>query len=130
MSASSGVTGAFGVANADDLYGRDALEQLRTSLLGADDAAHSLVGFRLVNTVFGAEMVKRGVCRADPAGQLVEIVEQQVTPLPSGGGYFGTSIGAHVGAAGWPLSGDELVSMNLWGFYPRMFDHLGGDRSL
>jgi hypothetical protein len=124
MSAQPEVDGPFGVANADDLYGIDALRQLHSSLGGGDDSAHSLVGYRLVDTIFGTETVKRGVCRADPSGQLVEIIEQKVTPVPEGSGYFGVPLGSQPGAAGWPLSGDETVSMNLWGFAPRMFDHL------
>jgi hypothetical protein len=124
MSAHPEVDGPFGVANADDLYGLDALRQLRSSLGGGDDAPHSLVGYRLADTIFGAETVKRGVCRADPSGQLVDIVEQKVTRLPDGSAYFGVPLDAGPGAAGWPLSGDETVSMNLWGFARRMFDHL------
>lgn len=132
MSAAAAVEGPFGVVNADDLYGREALQQLRSSLSGGNSgdggdgagAPHSLVGYRLSNTVFGDGTVTRGVCRADPSGQLVEIVEQKVTPLPDGGGYMGKPLGSEPTDAGWPLSGDELVSMNLWGFFPRMFDHL------
>jgi hypothetical protein len=126
MSAAPGVGGAFGVANADDFYGRDALEQLHSALSAADDS-HSLIGFRLADTVFSEDTVKRGVCRVGPDGDLIEIVEQKVTALPGGGGFAGSPIdtGSDGPPPRWPLSNDEIVSMNLWGFRSRMFDHLG-----
>lgn len=127
MSAAPGVRGPFGVANADDFYGRDALEQLKSSLDDGDEGPHSLVGFRLADTMFSDEAVTRGVCRVDDAGDLIEIVEQKVRKLEGGEGFAGSPLGTDPldpGAGGWPLTGNEIVSMNLWGFKRRMFDHL------
>jgi hypothetical protein len=136
------IDGPFGVANAEDYYGPDALEQLRSWIESAAseskqvrhliasseepvDRPHLLLGFRLADTVFSTDTVTRGVCRTSPAGDLVDIVEQKVTKVTEGtSGFAGTSIESEPGSPAQPLSGDELVSMNLWGFYPRINDHL------
>jgi hypothetical protein len=146
-SAAPALSGPFGVANADDLYGLEALELLRTHLepahpettadaptghemtrggvaaagAGKDADSHLLVGFRLGDTIFTDDTVTRGVCRADAAGWLTEVLEQKVTA--AAGGYSGVPI-SDPGSPPTPLSGDELVSMNLWGLQPRMLDHL------
>jgi hypothetical protein len=127
LSAEPLVEGAFGVANADDHYGLEALELLARRLApteGEEEApAHLLAGFHLASTVFTSGTVTRGICRVDPSGVLVDLSEQKVTPLEAGG-YVGVAVGAMPGSPVQPLSGDEIVSMNLWGFQHRMFDHL------
>lgn len=131
LSAAPHVDGPFGVANADDHYGIEALQLLRRRLEPAagadddDDSPHHLIGFRLVDTVFGDGSVTRGVCRVDPDNLLVDVVEQKVTPLEGDETAFvGVGIAADAGTAGQPLSGEEVVSMNLWAFRPRIFEHL------
>jgi hypothetical protein len=114
----------FAVSNADDHYGLPALRLLHERLPAADAGSHLLVGFRLGSTVFNPGTVTRGVCRVDPEERLVDIVEQKVTPLGEDLGFEGVPAGAEPGAPAQPLSGDEVVSMNLWGFHPRIFGHL------
>jgi len=121
----------FGVANADDLYGAEALGILAAHLSnganganGANDASresgngggdNALVAFRLKNAVIGDAPVTRGVCRVDGAGYLAEVVERrQVFPLEDG--RFVSKDGVEPAE----LDGDSLVSMNLWAFGPRM----------
>lgn len=138
------IDGPFGVANAEDYYGPDALEQLciwlesaatepkevRHLIVNSEDPvdpAHVLFGFRLADTVLSTDTVTRGICRTNPAGDLVDIVEQNVTRVSEDGSAFaGAPAESEPGSPAQPLSGDELASMNLWGFYPRLFDHLAG----
>ena len=72
-----------------------------------------MVGFRLANTLSEHGAVSRGVCVADAAGALRSITEQ-------------TGILANEVGAGKKFSGDELVSMNCWGFTPALFGALDG----
>jgi hypothetical protein len=133
ISAAEVLDGPFGVANADDLYGPAALMTLRERLqAGADsdqrdaDAPHVMVCFPLADTLLSPRPVTRGVCRVDQSGLLVDIEEQRVVALPDGAdGYAGRPMDDPNGIGpSSPLSGQELVSMNLWGFHPRIFEHL------
>jgi hypothetical protein len=105
--------GPFGVANADDLYGASAFAMLAEHLAGG--GGHTLVGYRLANTLLGDRPVNRALCEVDARGNVTAIVEGAV----------------HVGddELTWrpisapedearPMKGDEPVSMNLWGFTP------------
>ena len=106
----------FAVINADDFYGADSFTQLAKSLLVTCPTSHvtpefAMVGFRLTNTLSEHGAVSRGVCVADAAGGLRSITEQS--------GILRTEVGA-----GKKFSGDELVSMNCWGFTPALFQAL------
>ena len=130
LSARPLLDGPFGVANADDLYGIEALDLLRSRLdRGAadegEDAPHVLAAYRLVDTIFTTDTVARGVCKVDPSDMLIDIVEMKVTAIGGdAAGYGAVPIDAEPGAARQPLSGEELVSMNLWGLQLRVLDHL------
>jgi NDP-sugar pyrophosphorylase family protein len=100
----------FAAINADDFYGADSFAQLANFLSGARGAQAAMVGFRLANTLSEHGAVSRGVCVADAAGALRSITEQT--------GILASDIGA---GPGRKFSGDELVSMNCWGFTPALF---------
>ncbi|MEO5958788.1 MAG: sugar phosphate nucleotidyltransferase [Opitutaceae bacterium] len=105
----------FAVINADDFYGADSFVQLARFF--ADGGVRrprptfAMVGFRLANTLSEHGAVSRGICAADADGTLRSIVEQ-TNILP-----------AEVGP-GRKFSGDEIVSMNCWGFTPGLFGAL------
>ncbi|MCL4422806.1 MAG: NTP transferase domain-containing protein [Actinobacteria bacterium] len=105
------LSGSFGVANADDLYSKDALCMLADHL-GAPNAEHALVAFRLKNTVVSDSPVTRATCVTDELGLLTEIHERTITPL-GGGSFLGSTDHGKQ-----PLTGDALVSVNLWGLRP------------
>lgn len=117
------ITGNFAVINADDFYGADSFAQLATFLeeqkkqasarAGTGKAAFAMVGFRLWNTLSEHGTVARGVTEAGPGGELRSIVEQ-------------TGIAAEDVGAGKKYSGNEIVSMNCWGFTPALFAGLDG----
>ena len=109
--------GPFGVANADDLYGPAAFEQLAAHLAGG--GGHALVAYRLANTLLGDRPVNRALCRVDGAGRLTGVVEGAVHVAPGGGGLSWCPIGAPESEAR-AMTGDEPVSMNLWGFTPEV----------
>ncbi len=110
------IHGPFAVINADDFYGADSFQQLADFLAQLTNAGEkvttlaefAMVGFRLNRTLSEHGTVSRGVCATGAAGQLTSITEQTgITP---------TDVGA-----GKKYSGDELVSMNCWGFTTALF---------
>ncbi len=104
-----GAATPFGVSNADDIYGLDALGQLREHL--ATSGHHCLVGFALENSLVGDLPVSRGTCRVAD-GRLVEIVERRNVH------YSPDGLCADDDVAPYFLAPDTVVSMNLWGFQP------------
>jgi MobA-like NTP transferase domain len=109
--------GPFGVANADDLYGPSAFEQLARHLAGG--GGHALVAYRLANTLLGDRPVNRALCQLDDAGRLTGVVEGSVHVGAGGDGLTWRPIGAPESEAR-AMTGDEPVSMNLWGFTPEI----------
>lgn len=112
------VKGPFAVINADDFYGTHSFQRLATFLrnpgvnparAGAGPAArYAMVGFQLANTLSEHGSVSRGVCSLGTDGHLIGIVEQ-------------TSIAPADVGPGRRFSGNEVVSMNCWGFTPDLF---------
>lgn len=125
-SAEPAIDGSFGVANADDLYGAGALQRLAAEVQELGPDTHVIVGYRLRETVITDASLTRGICIVD-GGYLVEIQEENVQRSP-GGGFSGRHIRAAKTDPPHDLSGEEIVSMNLWGFSEGIFDDL--DRAL
>ena len=109
------VTAPFGVANADDLYGTDALSVLGRHLEGS--GANSLVGFRLDRALVGELPVTRGVCEVVD-GALAGITERRQVSRRDGAFHVDDGQSPEV------LDDAVLVSMNLWGFDPKMWSVL------
>jgi hypothetical protein len=107
LCASTEVSGAFGVVNADDFYGGDSFELLGRSLDAHPDD-HVLVGFGLRESLSPNGGVSRGVTRHD-VGILTVITE--LHDIEEVDGEIRNREGV-------PLTGDELISANLWGFQP------------
>ncbi len=105
----------FAVVNADDYYGADAFVKMAAFLRGESDE-YAMVGYRLANTLTENGYVSRGVCRVED-GYLVEINER--TKITSDCRY--TEDG---GESFVTLSPDSVVSMNLWGLRPDVFDYI------
>lgn len=107
LCATSEFAGAFGVVNADDFYGADSFALLGRELAGGS-ADHVLVGFGLRDSLSPNGGVSRGLCRHED-GVLTEITELHDVEEVDG---------AVRNRQGVPLTGDELISANLWGFHP------------
>jgi len=129
--------GPFAVINADDFYGADSFAQLAQFLkatgkpsdddgsassvrstrewradapspspLRPSSARAAMVGFELKNTLSENGAVSRGICRVDSAtGQLQSIEEHT--------GILTSEVGRKPDTR---YSGDEITSMNCWGF--------------
>jgi NDP-sugar pyrophosphorylase family protein len=108
--ARAAMDGPFAVINADDFYGASSYLKIAGFLAGARPGQFAMVGFRLSKTLSENGTVSRGVCR-EQDGRLISIVEERAIAR--------TDIGA-----GRRLSGDEIVSMNFWGFTPDLFPGL------
>ncbi|MCY3775984.1 MAG: NTP transferase domain-containing protein [Candidatus Aminicenantes bacterium] len=121
LAARNAIDGNFAAVNADDFYGAGSYRKLAGHLQQAADCRrgdYGMVGFRLRETLSDHGTVARGVCRSRQ-GLLEEVVElTRIARTSDGAVYFDSEGQAH------NLSGDELVSMNMWGFTPSIFDHL------
>ena len=114
----------FAVINADDFYGRDSYAKLGHYLaaLSNESTAYAMVGFTLKNTLSEHGTVARGVCQTDAVGNLTDIQElTKIAKLTHGAEHRGDD-GKVVA-----LSGEEPVSMNMWGFTPAIFPQLEAD---
>ena len=111
----------FAVINADDFYGRDSYGVLASHLRGVAPSStdFAMVGFTLRNTLSDHGSVARGVCVASAEGFLTAIDEMTKIERDGSAARNTRDDGTVV-----RLSGDEPVSMNMWGFTPRLFDHL------
>lgn len=111
----------FAVINADDYYGVDSFKMMADFLSGPEISPtdYAMVGFKLRNTLSEYGTVARGICHCDDNLFLRDIVERtKVQKRGNGACYFDEDGTEHA------LTGDEVVSMNLWGFHPSFFEHL------
>jgi flavin-dependent dehydrogenase len=78
-----------------------------------------MVGFYLKNTLSDHGSVSRGVCTRDANGMLTTVLEMTKIFKHGNAAENREVEGAYV-----PLTGDEVVSMNFFGFTPDIFPHL------
>ena len=118
LSAAGAIDGPFAVINADDFYGAESY-RLLAEHLKSDTKEHALVGYVLGRTLSAYGAVARGVCEVDAAGRLRAVTE--LTHIERAGAYIrNTAADGTVDE----LTGDELVSMNLWGLRAAIFPWL------
>jgi dTDP-glucose pyrophosphorylase len=106
----------FAVINGDDYYGRDAF-RVMAEFLGKldpkDVRSQAMVGYSVSNTLSEHGAVSRGICTVDSKMTLTGVVER--THIEQNGRkiFFLDENGEKNG-----LRGNEIVSMNFWGFTP------------
>ena len=104
----------FAVINADDYYGKEAFRQLHDWLvLDHNDAAISMAGFILKNTLSDNGGVTRGICKiSDGHSHIVDVIETSniIKTVDPSSGIAGAE------ADGVKLAPESYVSMNMWGF--------------
>ena len=107
----------FAVINSDDYYGRDAFETLGNYLssIPADSKDHAMVGYTLGKTMSESGSVSRGVCSVKD-GKLESIVENLKIYYENG------KIISDLGEKKVLMTGEETVSMNLFGFSLKAFE--------
>ena len=109
----------FAVINADDYYGVEAFKTIADYLVNSiSDAENCMVGYRLANTISENGSVSRGVCSINENEQLTTIVERtHIEKLVEDIAYLENE-------KWYPLEESTTVSMNFWGFTPKLFEHL------
>ncbi len=110
----------FAAINADDYYGPNSLKAIADFLVsGVSSNRYAMVGYTLKNTLSEHGAVARGVTECDEHMFLRRVVEQrQIEKTAEGVHYLDPDGTPHA------LTGEEIVSINLWGFHPSIFAHL------
>lgn len=113
----------FAVINADDFYGKEGFRKIHDFLSnssGDDTIPHyCMAGFILGNTLSDNGSVTRGICTVNENGHLTSVKETREIIRTADGIQAPDEAGGFL-----RLSKDSLVSMNLWGFTPRIFPHI------
>ena len=107
----------FVVINADDYYGKSCFKSVYEELKRPTDD-YCMVGFKLKNTLTENGTVSRGICSVED-GYLTDVCEY--TKIKDNKYYDDN--GEYAG----DLDPEGLVSMNLWGLRPDIFDYLEED---
>ncbi|MCD6331673.1 MAG: NTP transferase domain-containing protein [Bacteroidales bacterium] len=116
LAAGSKLDHPFGVINGDDFYGKEAFQVMHrflTSVVPDDPALQAMVGYTLSNTLSDFGYVSRGVCEVNKQRLLTKVVERtKIEKKEEDIIYLDEEDQPHF------LTGEELVSMNFWGFTP------------
>ncbi len=115
------VDGPFAVINADDYYGPKGFQLVYDFLTeNTSEEDHCMVGYYLKNTVTENGSVSRGVCTVKADDTLEEIEEYLKIELKDGKIKYTEDDGASYK----DISGETVVSMNLWGFKRSYIDEI------
>lgn len=114
------IDGPFAVINADDYYGRDAFMKIYHFLSQHhENNCFAMVGYYLKHTLTRHGHVARGICSLDEKNHLTDVIERTHIEKQ------GNQIVCLDNDQKWhELSGDSLVSMNIWGFTKSFFKEL------
>ena len=113
LAASDIIDEPFAAINGDDFYGRESF-QLIADYYNSDFSGFSMVAFQLDNTLSDFGGVSRGVCTVSD-NHLINIVEMHEI-IKTENAISSKGVLA--------LDGSEPVSMNMWGFTPKLFSYL------
>ena len=108
----------FCVQNADDFYGASAYRTIAEGFRTLEDGESCMVGYRLSNTLSPHGSVSRGVCSVAD-GFLSSVVERTEIITNDAGTVQYIEDGVAT-----DMTGNEMVSMNFWGFAPDFFQTL------
>lgn len=122
LEAKSKVNENFAIINADDFYGKDAFKVVGEFLQNQDPKApiapFAVVGYEVAKTLTENGSVKRGVCEMKD-NYLTKLTESLIVKV--NGTIKATPLD---GENTIDLTDNQLVSMNLLGFTPKIFDYL------
>ena len=123
LSAKQVVNEPFAVINADDFYGKLAYQKifqyLSTVSIDSSPSSFCMVGYPLINTLSEFGSVSRGICIVSDQNKL-----ESVNELTSIQKIENEIVNEAEVQKRQVLSGDEVVSMNMWGFTPQLFSQL------
>lgn len=117
LAARDAVHQSFAVINADDFYGASAYRALADHFEASPD--YAMVGYPLKQSLSDHGTVSRGLCATAAAGRLQGITEITRIEKTASGAQYQDAKGRRQ-----MLTGEETVSMNFWGFTPRVFPQL------
>jgi hypothetical protein len=123
LAARDAIREPFAAINADDFYGQHSYEALHRFL--ADPArqeapdTYAMVGFTLRSTLSPHGTVARGVCVTDAQANLQSI--RELTKILAVGDHVENRDGTEPPER---LTGNEPVSLNMWGFTPALFPRI------
>ena len=119
--------GPFAVINAVNFYQRESFELLYHGLQSLESASYDafFVGYKLANVLPESGGANRGICQLDDDGYLLHVDELAGVERVGGHPMYKDAGNVWVN-----LDEQACVSMNMWGFTPRVFDALdrGFDR--
>ncbi len=106
----------FCIINADDYYGKNAYRTMYKFLNEeVSDDNYGMIGYLCKNTLTEHGSVTRGICEVDNNHNLTNIVEIQKIELHDNKAVYESD-------DKWlELDDNTLVSMNFWGFTPKIF---------
>jgi len=114
LAARNAISEPFVAINGDDFYGEESFKVI-SNYYSSLKSGFVMAAFQLDKTLSKNGSVSRGVCEQN-ANELVTVVETHDIKKNSAG-----NIECDRDIS---LLGSELVSMNMWGFTPTLFDHL------
>ena len=112
----------FCVINADDFYGRGAYQLAFTFQSNLDNLINSrycLIGYVLKNSLSDHGFVSRAECRIDENGLLSYVKERTKIIREGQKVFFEDDNGSRM-----DIDDNTIVSMNMWGFMPSLFNYL------
>lgn len=123
LSAKQVVNEPFAVINADDFYGKLSYQKifqyLSTVSIDSSPSKFCMVGYPLINTLSEFGSVSRGICIVSDQNKLESVNE--LTCIQK---IENEIVNEDEFQKRQVLSGDEVVSMNMWGFTPQLFSQL------
>ena len=114
LAARNVISEPFAAINGDDFYGRESFKII-SDHYSSMNSGFAMAAFQLDKTLSDYGSVSRGICKQN-LNQLVTVVETH--------GIKKSSARNIECDRDISLLGNELVSMNMWGFMPSIFDHL------
>ena len=114
LAARNAISEPFVAINGDDFYGKESFKVI-SNYYSSVNNGFAMAAFQLDKTLSENGSVSRGICEQN-SNELVTVVETHDIKKNSAG-----NIECDRDIS---LVGSELVSMNMWGFTPILFDHL------
>ena len=114
LAARNAISEPFVAINGDDFYGKESFEVI-CNYYSSVKSGFAMAAFQLDKTLSENGSVSRGICEQN-SNELVTVVETHDIKK--------NSAGIIECDRDISLLGSELVSMNMWGFTPILFDHL------